>query len=62
MGLLTFRPSGVFDASGALGGSTIQRPSKSLCEKLWREVSRPLYRAQVPFSPSVCARRPPSGA
>jgi GR25 family glycosyltransferase involved in LPS biosynthesis len=45
--LLTFRPSGVFDESGALGGSTIQRPSKSPREKLWRELSRPLYRAQV---------------
>jgi len=45
--LLTFQPSGVFDASSALGGSTIQRPSKSAHEKIWREVSRPLYRAQV---------------
>ncbi|MBB4196507.1 GR25 family glycosyltransferase involved in LPS biosynthesis [Rhodoblastus sphagnicola] len=45
--LLTFQPSGVHDASGALGGSTIQRPSKSTREKIWRELSRPLYRAQV---------------
>ena len=58
--LLTFRPSGVFDESGALGGSTIQRPSKSLWEKLWREVSRPIYRAQVRIY-HLFARRPPSG-
>ncbi|MCW2316493.1 GR25 family glycosyltransferase involved in LPS biosynthesis [Rhodoblastus acidophilus] len=45
--LLTFTPSGVYENSGALGGSTIQRPSKTKQEKLWRELSRPLYRAQV---------------
>ena len=47
--LLTFTPSGVLDASTALGGSTIQRRNKSAQEKLWREVSRPFYRAQVRF-------------
>jgi GR25 family glycosyltransferase involved in LPS biosynthesis len=45
--LLTFKPSGVFEVSSALGGSTIQRPSRSAQEKIWREVSRPIYRAQV---------------
>jgi len=45
--LLTFQPSGVYEVSGALGGSTIQHPSKSTHEKLWREFSRPIYRAQV---------------
>ena len=45
--LLTFRPSGVFDKSDALGGSTIQRPSKTPREKLWRELSRPFYRATI---------------
>jgi GR25 family glycosyltransferase involved in LPS biosynthesis len=55
--LLIFRPSGVFDASGALGGSTIQRASKSPGDKIWREVSRPLYRAKVRLY-HVLARRP----
>ena len=59
--LLTFRPSGVFDNSGELGGSTIQRPSKSMREKLWRELSRPLYRAQVRFY-HLLAPRPHSNA
>jgi GR25 family glycosyltransferase involved in LPS biosynthesis len=54
--LLTFSPSGVFDASRTLGGSTIQRPSKSTQEKLWRELSRPLYRAQVRLYHTFAAR------
>jgi glycosyl transferase, family 25 len=45
--LLTFKPSGVYEVSGALGGSTIQHASKSAQEKIWRELSRPIYRAQV---------------
>lgn len=45
--LQTFTPSGVLDASTVVGGSTIQRRNKSAQEKLWREVSRPFYRAQI---------------
>jgi GR25 family glycosyltransferase involved in LPS biosynthesis len=45
--LLTITPSGMLDASTALGGSTIQRRSKTTKEKIWRELSRPFYRAQV---------------
>lgn len=45
--LLAFQPSGVRDASGVLGGSTIQRKSMGLAEKLRHEISRPIYRAQV---------------
>ncbi len=54
--LLTFTPSGVVDASKNLGGSTIQQRSKSTAEKLWREVSRPLYRARVRFYHAFAAR------
>jgi glycosyl transferase family 25 len=45
--LLAFRPSGVGDVSGALGGSTIQAKRKPLGQRLARELGRPLYRAQV---------------
>jgi GR25 family glycosyltransferase involved in LPS biosynthesis len=45
--LLTFNPSGVRDASQWIGGSTIQVRRKTMRERLAREISRPLYRAQV---------------
>ena len=45
--LLAFQPSGVRDASGVLGGSTIQRRSMGLAEKLRHEIARPIYRVQV---------------
>ena len=45
--LLALTPSGVRDASAALGGSTIQARSKPLGQRLAREIGRPLYRAQV---------------
>lgn len=45
--LLALTPSGVRDASAALGGSTIQARSKPLAHKLAREIGRPFYRAQV---------------
>jgi glycosyl transferase, family 25 len=45
--LLAFTPSGVRDASAALGGSTIQARNKPLAQRLAREIGRPLYRAQV---------------
>jgi len=54
--LLTFTPSGVYEMSGELGGSTIQHASKTAQEKLWREVSRPIYRAQVRFYHTFAAR------
>jgi GR25 family glycosyltransferase involved in LPS biosynthesis len=45
--LLAIKPSGVLDASGAIGGSTIQRKSMGLAEKIRHEIARPIYRAQV---------------
>ncbi len=45
--LLALRPSGVMEMSGALGGSTIQRKSMGLAEKIRHEIARPIYRAQV---------------
>ncbi|MCW2283876.1 GR25 family glycosyltransferase involved in LPS biosynthesis [Rhodoblastus acidophilus] len=57
--LLTFTPSGVFEISESLGGSTIQHPSKSAQEKLWRELSRPIYRAQVRLYHAFAARPHP---
>ncbi len=45
--LLALKPSGVTEMSGALGGSTIQRKSMGLAEKLRHEIARPIYRAQV---------------
>jgi GR25 family glycosyltransferase involved in LPS biosynthesis len=45
--LLALKPSGVNEVSGALGGSTIQRKSMDLSEKLRHEIARPIYRAQV---------------
>ncbi|HUO53394.1 MAG TPA: glycosyltransferase family 25 protein [Rhodoblastus sp.] len=47
--LMAFDPSGVRDASSALGGSTIQAKSKPLRQKLAREALRPVYRVQVRF-------------
>lgn len=55
--LLALTPSGVRDASAALGGSTIQARHKPLAHKLARESLRPLYRAQVRFWHAF-ARRP----
>jgi GR25 family glycosyltransferase involved in LPS biosynthesis len=55
--LLAFQPSGVRDASGALGGSTIQRKSLGFGEKLRHEIARPIYRAQV-SAWHAFARRP----
>jgi GR25 family glycosyltransferase involved in LPS biosynthesis len=45
--LLALKPSGVEEVSGALGGSTIQRKSMGLGEKIRHEVARPIYRAQL---------------
>jgi GR25 family glycosyltransferase involved in LPS biosynthesis len=45
--LLALKPSGVRDASSAIGGSTIQAKKKPLSHRLARETLRPLYRAQV---------------
>jgi glycosyl transferase, family 25 len=55
--LLAFRPSGVGDVSGALGGSTIQAKKKPLGQRLARELGRPIYRAQVRLWHAL-ARRP----
>ncbi|WP_298428396.1 glycosyltransferase family 25 protein [Rhodoblastus sp.] len=55
--LLAFQPSGVRDASGSLGGSTIQAKRKPLAQKLARETLRPVYRAQVRLWHAL-ARRP----
>lgn len=57
--LLTLKPSGVYEMSDALGGSTIQHSSKSAQEKIWREVSRPFYRAQVRLYHTFAARPQP---
>lgn len=57
--LLAFKPSGVRDASGGIGGSTIQARKKPLSQKLARETLRPLYRAQVRLWRAF-ARRPRS--
>ena len=45
--LLALKPSGIREMSAALGGSTIQRKSMGLGEKLRHEIARPIYRAQV---------------
>ncbi|WP_294541940.1 glycosyltransferase family 25 protein [uncultured Rhodoblastus sp.] len=55
--LLALKPSGVQEQSGALGGSTIQRKSMGLAEKLRHEIARPIYRAQV-RAWSAFARKP----
>jgi hypothetical protein len=55
--LLALKPSGVQEVSGALGGSTIQRKSLGLAEKLRHEIARPIYRAQV-RAWSAFARKP----
>lgn len=47
-------PSGVFDASGRLGGSIIQGRPKGMRAALMREVQRPLYRWAVR---ARCTRR-----
>jgi GR25 family glycosyltransferase involved in LPS biosynthesis len=47
-------PSGVFDASGRLGGSIIQGRPKGIRAALMREVQRPLYRWAVRVR---CTRR-----
>src|SRR5208337_822058 len=41
--LLALKPSGIREMSAALGGSTIQRKSMGLGEKLRHEIARPIY-------------------
>jgi glycosyl transferase, family 25 len=55
--LLAFKPSGVRDASGEIGGSTIQRKRMGFGDKLRHELARPIYRAQV-WAWHKWARRP----
>jgi glycosyl transferase family 25 len=45
--LLVASPSPVRDVSREIGGSTVQRKSMSLAERLRHEALRPIYRAQV---------------
>ena len=45
--VLVASPSPVRDVSSATGGSTVQRSSMSLAERLRHEAMRPIYRAQV---------------
>jgi glycosyl transferase, family 25 len=45
--LLVASPSPVRDVSRETGGSTVQRKSMSLAERLRHEAMRPIYRAQV---------------
>jgi glycosyl transferase, family 25 len=45
--LLVAAPSPVRDVSRETGGSTVQRTSMSLAERLRHEAMRPIYRAQV---------------
>ena len=45
--LLVASPSPVRDVSGESGGTTVQRASMSLVERLRHEALRPIYRAQV---------------
>ena len=45
--VLVASPSPVRDVSLKTGGSTVQRKSMSLAERLRHEAMRPLYRAQV---------------
>jgi glycosyl transferase, family 25 len=45
--LLVAAPSPVRDVSRETGGSTVQRKSMSLAERLRHEAMRPIYRAQV---------------
>ena len=45
--VLVASPSPVRDVSRETGGSTVQRKSMSLAERLRREAMRPIYRAQV---------------
>jgi hypothetical protein len=45
--VLVASPSPVRDVSLKTGGSTVQRKSMSLYERLRHEAMRPIYRAQV---------------
>ena len=45
--VLVASPSPIRDVSGETGGSTVQRKSMSLAERLRHEAMRPIYRAQV---------------
>ena len=45
--VLVAHPSPVRDVSLETGGSTVQRKSMSLTERLRHEAIRPIYRAQV---------------
>jgi GR25 family glycosyltransferase involved in LPS biosynthesis len=45
--VLVASPSPVRDVSGETGGSTVQRKSMGLAERLRHEAMRPIYRAQV---------------
>ena len=45
--LLVASPSPVSDVSRETGGTTVQRKSLGLAERLRHEAMRPIYRAQV---------------
>ena len=51
--VLVASPSPVRDVSRETGGSTVQRKSMGLAERLHHEAMRPIYRAQV----LACYRR-----
>ena len=57
--VLVASPSPVRDVSRETGGSTVQRKSMSLAERLRHEAMRPIYRAQVlaRYRRHLCKRR-----